>query len=414
MTSTVLVEDALRVAFFPDSYHEVDGVANTSRQFEAFARRRGLPFLVVHGVEEGGGCASTEDRRALPRGKVCFALDKKHDFDVLFLRYLRQVEAWLREFNPDIVHVTGPSDVGLLGTLAAHNLRIPLAASWHTNLHQYAQQRSAGFLSLFPRRVAEPLGDAIREFSLMVTLRFYHIAQILYAPNQELIQLVEKGIRKPCFLMERGVDTWLFDPSRRDRTDNQFTIGFVGRLSVEKNVRMLVDLEQALIRNGLTNFRFLIVGRGGEEPYLRANLQNAEFTGVLTGDALGRAYANMDVFVFPSKTDTYGNVVLEALSSGVPAVVSDQGGPRFIVRPGETGFVASSPVDFANRVLTLARNPGQLAMMRVAARHHALSTSWDKVFEYVYAGYERGLRSGIPADKRVRSRRRRTVLTGAV
>ena len=412
MTSSLLVEDALRVAFFPDSYHEVDGVANTSRQFEAFARRRGLPFLVVHAFDSDRLCSSAEGRQALPRKEVSsFALDKKHDFDVLFLRHLKQVEAWLHDFNPDIIHVTGPSDVGLLGTLAAHRLKIPLAASWHTNLHHYAQQRSVSALSWLPRRAAQPLGDLIRAVSLGVTLRFYHIAQILYAPNQELIQLIERGIRKPCFLMERGVDTVQFDPARRDRTDNEFTIGFVGRLTVEKNVRLLVELERTLIQTGLTNFRFLIVGQGAEEPYLRANLQNAEFTGVLTGDSLGRAYANMDVFVFPSKTDTYGNVVLEALSAGVPAVVSDQGGPRFIVRQGESGFITAGLEDMTHRVLTLERNPGQLAIMRTAARQHALSTSWDKVFEYVYAGYERGLRSGIPAGKKVRARHRRTVLT---
>jgi glycosyltransferase involved in cell wall biosynthesis len=414
MTSTAVSEDVLRVAFFPDSYHEIDGVANTSRQFEAFAHRRGLPFLVVHGVDDGGLCVSTEDRLALPRGKISIALDKKHDFDALFLRHLRQTEEWIRDFNPDIIHVTGPSDVGLLGTLVAHRLRIPLAASWHTNLHQYAQQRSASFLSWLPPHIARPTGAAIRELARLITLRFYHIAQILYAPNQELIELVEKGTRKPCFLMERGVDTTLFDPARRDRSDHQFTIGFVGRLTIEKNVRLLVDLEHALIRAGLTNFKFLIVGQGAEEPYLRTHLQNAEFTGVLTGEPLRRAYANMDVFVFPSQTDTYGNVVLEALASGVPAVVSDQGGPRYIVRHGETGYIASNSEDFENRVLTLARNPGQLAMMRLAARQHALSSSWDKVFEYVYAGYERGLRSGIPADKKVRTRRRRTVLSGAV
>jgi len=356
-------------------------------------------------------CSSAEGRHALPRKEFSsFALDKKHDFDALFLRHLLQVEHWLHDFNPDIIHVTGPSDVGLLGTLAAHRLKIPLAASWHTNLHQYAQQRSVSALSWLPRRISEPLGDSIRAISLAVTLRFYHIAQILYAPNQELIQLIEKGIRKPCFLMERGVDTVQFDPARRDRTDSQFTIGFVGRLTVEKNVRLLVDLEKALINAGLTDFRFLIVGQGAEEPYLRTNLQNAEFTGVLTGDSLGRAYANMDVFVFPSMTDTYGNVVLEALSAGVPAVVSDQGGPRYIVRQGESGFITTGLEDITHRVLTLAHNPGQLAIMRMAARQHALSTSWDKVFEYVYAGYERGLRSGIPTGKKVRARRR-TVLT---
>jgi phosphatidylinositol alpha 1,6-mannosyltransferase len=224
----------------------------------------------------------------------------------------------------------------------------------------------------------------------------------LYAPNPELVSLLEQGTGKPCFLMERGVDNDIFDPARRDRSDQVFTLGFVGRLTVEKNVHMLLDLERALIQAGLTNFRFLIVGQGAEEPWLRANLQCADFAGVLRGPDLGRAYANMDAFMFPSLTDTYGNVVLEALSAGVPAVVSDGGGPRFIVRPGETGFVARNLEEFRDRVMELARQPERLARMRSAARQQALAASWDKVFENVYAGYERGLRGALPSDKRLR------------
>ena len=127
-----------------------------------------------------------------------------------------------------------------------------------------------------------------------------------------------------------------------------------------------------------------------------------DFAGALHGSDLGRAYANMDVFAFPSLTYTYGNVVLEALSAGAPAVVSDGGGPRFIVRHEETGFIAKNLVEFRDRVMDLARDPELLARMRTAARQQALASSWDKVFENVYAGYERGLRGELPSDKRLR------------
>ncbi len=158
--------------------------------------------------------------------------------------------------------------------------------------------------------------------------------------------MIEKGAGKACYPMHRGVDTDLFNPRRRDRGDDTFVIGYVGRLTVEKNIRELVELERRLIQEGLSNFRFLIVGQGAEESWLRANMKKADFTGVLRGEELARAYANMDIFAFPSRTDTYGNVVLEALASGVPAVVTDSGGPRFIVRDGETGFVARDPQEF--------------------------------------------------------------------
>jgi glycosyltransferase involved in cell wall biosynthesis len=397
--------DDLRVAFFPDAYHEVDGVANTSRQFEAFARRRGLPFLTVLGgtqrrLEPDGSVLRVE----LPRGWPSFPLDKKHDFDLSFLRHYNAIEAQVRNFNPDIVHITGPSDVGILGCFIAHRMKIPLAASWHTNLHQYAEQRSRSLVSWLPGMVANRIGLAAGRGSLACLLRFYHIPQILFAPNQELITLLEKGTGKPCFLMGRGVDTELFDPRRRTRHDGPFVIGYVGRLTVEKNIRSLVEIEQSLLAMNCRGFQFLIVGQGAEEGWLRARMKNARFTGVLRGEELAEAYANMDAFVFPSETDTYGNVVLEAQASGVPAIVTGSGGPRFVVRARETGFIAHTPEEFAASILRLQNHHGELACMRAMARTHALAASWDKVFDDVYAGYERGLLAPGIVGKKIRPR----------
>jgi phosphatidylinositol alpha 1,6-mannosyltransferase len=116
------------------------------------------------------------------------------------------------------------------------------------------------------------------------------------------------------------------------------------------------------------------------------------FHGVLRGEQLAEAHANMDVFVFPSRTDTYENVVLEALASGVPAMVSDSGGPRFIVGPGETGFVAKSLADLINGLMLLASQPELLKRMRCSGRKYVLTASWDSVFESLYARYDQYLR----------------------
>jgi glycosyltransferase involved in cell wall biosynthesis len=188
--------------------------------------------------------------------------------------------------------------------------------------------------------------------------------------------------------MTRGVDTEAFSPAYRDRdvSDADFVLGFVGRLSVEKNVALLVAIEQQLRQRGAGDFRFLIVGHGGEETWLRERLRRAEFTGVLRGADLARAYANMDVFVFPSHTDTFGNVVLEALASGVPAIVTPDGGPARIVRDGDTGFIRADQ-DFAAAIAGLADDAPKHAAMRERARQYALSASWDAVFDGVYAQY---------------------------
>jgi len=400
-----MINSGLRVAFFPDCYHEIDGVANTVRQFEAFALRHGLPLLIVHGgAEEETQRIGTVSRITHRRGPLGFALDKKHDFDLAFWRYLTPVENAVRAFDPDLIHITGPSDVGQLGVAIAHRLRIPLAASWHTNVHEYAEQRAKSLLSFLPEEMKKQLGGTICRGSLRATLRFYRIAQILFAPNRELIELIEKSTGKPCYPMYRGVDTSLFDPACRVRNDDGFVIGYVGRLTVEKNVHLLRELERALMDRGLTNFRFLIVGQGAEEGWLRANMQNATFAGVLRGEALATAYANMDVFAFPSRTDTYGNVVLEALASGVPAVVTNSGGPRFIVRHGQTGFIAGNTQEFVTAIRSLAGEPARLQAIRTAAREHALTASWDAVFASLYSTYERNLRSCASTGKKLRMR----------
>jgi glycosyltransferase involved in cell wall biosynthesis len=184
-------------------------------------------------------------------------------------------------------------------------------------------------------------------------------------------------------------------------------LGYVGRLSIEKNVALLARVERELATMNGGELRFLIVGHGSEEESLRAELSQADFAGVLRGTTLAEAYANMDVLVFPSHTDTFGNVVLEALASGVPAVVTPDGGPKYIVRDGETGFVTTDD-RFAETIAELVRDGARLERMRMTAREYAMECSWDAVFERVYAGYGEALPVGLTcrraADPFVRSR----------
>jgi glycosyltransferase involved in cell wall biosynthesis len=383
-----------RVAYFPDSFHEVNGVAHTSRHFEAFARRHNLPFLCVRAgdraqaVIEEGNVWTLE----LARGFLSIALEKDLRFDPAFLRHIPLIEDVLARFKPDLIHITGPSEVGMLGAGLAHHLRLPLAASWHTNIHEYAARRSEWFLRLLPSRQSAATGQTIEDLAMAAAARFYAIAQVLYAPNPELCRKLELMTGKPCYLMPRGVDADLFHPAKRNRAadDRDQVLGFVGRLSVEKNIAGLVQVQNELEQMGHRSFRFLVIGHGGDENWLREHLRKAEFTGVLRGEALSTAYANMDLFVFPSHTDTFGNVVLEALASGVPAVVTPDGGPRTIVCDGQTGRIVPD-AEFATAVAGILGDPAKHAAMRMAARAYALTASWDSVFEGVYAGYEKTL-----------------------
>lgn len=386
-----MIDSTPRIAYFPDSFHEINGVAHTSRHFEAFARRRNLPFLCVRAgdreenLTQHGNVWTLE----LPRGIFSFALEKDLRFDPAFPRHVPLIEETLARFSPDLIHITGPSEVGMLGAGLAHHLDLPLAASWHTNVHEYAAKRADWFLRMLPQERAEATGQKIEELTMTAAAKFYSVARVLFAPNRQLCKLLERTTGRPCHLMPRGVDAELFHPAKRARRadDEEFVLGFVGRLSIEKNVAQLVAVQDELERMEITNFRFLIVGHGAEQNWLRERLHRAEFPGVLRGEALSTAYANMDLFVFPSHTDTFGNVILEAMASGVPAIVTPDGGPCTIVRDGQTGRIVPDE-QFSGAVAEILTDADRHGKMREAARAYAETASWDAVFDGVYDAYE--------------------------
>ncbi|MCC7153575.1 MAG: glycosyltransferase [Bryobacterales bacterium] len=371
---------APRVALFADSFHEINGVGLTCRTLDDFARRRGYPMLSVHvgpanSLSVNGSVVTCE----LQNSRIGFGLEADLRFDLLAFRHLGRVRAAFRQFNPDVVHITGPNSISLLGAKLSHEFKVPLLASWHTNVHEYASRRLGGICG-------DAAGRWVEEAVLGIVLRYYSLARATLAPNRELIQILEAGAGKPCGLMRRGVDCHLYDPARRTRNDSTIVVGYVGRLSPEKSIRRLKDVEEALERAGVADFRIELAGHGGEREWLKANITRLRDHGVLQGIPLAAAYANFDIFVFPSETDTYGNVVQEAMASGVPCVVTRKGGPAAIVTDGADGFVRGRD-DFANAVVQLATDRALRETMARAARVTALKASWDAVFESVYRTY---------------------------
>jgi phosphatidylinositol alpha 1,6-mannosyltransferase len=232
---------------------------------------------------------------------------------------------------------------------------------------------------------------AAERLALLACLRYYRIARVALAANDEDVKLVQAYTKKPVFPMRRGVNADLFSPAKRSFRDNTFRLGYVGRLCPEKNVRFLVDLERALQSDGIGNYRFLVVGEGGERGWLERKLQKADFTGELHGEFLADAYANMDLLVFPSETDTFGNVVLEALASGTPPLVTCKGGPKYLVEDGITGFVAKNESDFIAKAKLVMASPKLRLSLRKAARLWAEDRSWEAVLDDLGAAYQASL-----------------------
>jgi glycosyltransferase involved in cell wall biosynthesis len=334
-------------------------------------------------------------------------MDERLKYDPLFQRHSRRVLRKLAEFKPDILHITGLNDVSILGAHLSWKLSLPMVGSWHTNLHEFGARRLARIFRFLSQNMVDSLTSFTEKKILDGAMLYYKMPKVLMAPNRELVEKLESSTGRETHLMIRGVDTTTFSPVKRTVSDSTIRFGFVGRLRAEKNVRLLQKLETEILeRRPNAKFEFLVVGEGNEREWLEANMKRAVFSGFLEGEALSEAYANMDIFVFPSETDAFGNVVQEANASGVPALVSDKGGPKFITQSGKTGYVCESLDDFVRFSVELMDNREKLLKIKESAREFALTRSWDSVFDGVYRTYERAIflrrsqRSSDSSDKK--------------
>lgn len=383
-----MIEKIPRVAFFPDSYLEINGAAMTCRKLVGFAEEKGYPFLCIHAGEKTEITTSgSVSHLALKRSFISIPMDEGLKYDPLFNLHINKVKKALIDFKPDVLHLTGLNDVSIIAAIIAHQWQLPLVGSWHTNLHEFASRRLDRMFRFLPDGIRSSISGFAEKKIFQGSVLYYKMPKVVLSPNPELVEALGKSGRT-SLLMARGIDSEFFSPSKRTVNDEILRFGFVGRLRAEKNVRLLADLEKRLIELGKTNFKFVIIGEGNEREYLEKTMKNVEFTGFLDGEALAEAYANLDVFIFPSETDSFGNVAQEANCSGVPAIVSHLGGPKFIIKENETGFVAKNFEEFVKYTVELIENPQKLSEMKNASREFVVSRSWNSVFESVYKAYD--------------------------
>lgn len=289
----------------------------------------------------------------------------------------------------DVINVVTPGTMGLQGVRVARRMGVPALAMYTTNFAEYGSKRALGILGQrsFLKRPAVAATEAVG-WSLMRS--FYsrrNGIRLVLAPTRRTMEMIGKRLDAPLAILGRGVDTDLFQPPPEEVLDSRAgrrpLMLYSGRIHRgDKNLDLFVEILDAI-----PDVRLLVVGDGPDREGLEAELgDRAEFTGRLTGRALGAAYRRCDFFVFPSKYDTFGQVVTEAMATGLPVVVSDQGGPQELVDDGVTGFVADEH-SFVGRVRQLARSAELRRRMGRRARTAAEARSWTRIFEELMDHY---------------------------
>jgi glycosyltransferase involved in cell wall biosynthesis len=294
-----------------------------------------------------------------------------------------KVSSRLDAYGPDLIHVVSPTPVAVRAQKYGQRNGIPVVGSFHTHFVSYFR-----FYGL--RR--------IEWFGWRLMRSFYARCEVVYAPSHGIIQeLAERGIHN-TELWSRGIDLGRFSPRWRDAElrarvgagDDTPVLLMVSRLVKEKDLADLVQADRILRERGVGH-RLVLVGDGPMRAELERELPDAFFAGHQAGDDLARWYASGDVFVFPSTTETFGNVILEAQASGLPAVVVDRGGPPDLVEAGETGLIAraNDPADFAAKVEALAANPAERRRMGCRAREAAAERDWNAINGRLLESYRR-------------------------
>jgi len=367
---------ALRVALVTSSYNYIpDGVALTLNRLVGYLESQGVEVLVFAPIADRP--AFVHQGTVVPVPSI--ALPGRPEYR-LALGMAGYVKRQLLDFQPDIIHIGVPDLLGHAALALAKAHGIPVVASYHTRYETYLKH----YWYLAP----------LEGWLKRILRRFYGACREVYVPSESVRQaLLADGLRDNFKPWPRGIDMARFSPAKRSTSwrarygmgPGELVILHVSRLVREKRL----DTLTAALRQLTVPHRVLIVGDGPEREFVQGELPNAIFTGFLAGEDLAAAYASSDIFVFPSDSESFGNVTLEAMASGLPCVCADATGSRSLVAAGETGFLA--PADdaaaFARHITTLAQGRALRAALGEAARLRAQSFSWEETLAKMLGYY---------------------------
>ena len=366
--------EKLRIVLTTGNYNYIkDGVSLTlNRLVEWLEGQQIAEVLIVAPV--GSEPALKHAGRLEPVPSIAIPTRKEYRVGFKLTQHLRER---IGKFRPHLFHLAAPDLTGHSALRLAEQMRLPAVASFHTRFDAYVRYYHL---------------TALETLAHSVMRKFYARCQHVYVPSYSMMEELRncRIAGDNMRLWTRGIDRRRFSPARRSEawrqrhglTPDDVVVAYAGRLVAEKNTALLVDVFQKLIQRG-SNCRTVLLGDGPESGWMRKALPETVFAGFLHGDDLAQAYASSDLFFFPSVTETFGNVTLEAMASGLPAVNADATGSRSLVEDGETGYlvdvrepdVMAARIDTLVRDAPLRRRMGQAALAKVKTDH-----DWDKIF----------------------------------
>ena len=384
----VVADRPRRIALFTGNYnHIADGVSLTLNRLVGHLQAQGNRVIVFGPtideppMEHNGRFVPVPSVSAPGRPEYRIALGLP-----------RRLRAMLAQFDPDLVHIATPDLLGRQAQKWALRRGVPVVSSYHTHFSSYLRYYGLEVMEGF-------LWQHLR--------RFYKRCRHIYVPSLSVEAVLHShGITKGLRLWERGVNMDRFNPQRRSVTwraryglaPDEVVVSFVGRLVWEKGLHIFANVIEGLQRLGIPH-RSVVVGSGPAEAELEARLTRTIFTGHLDGLTLAQAYASSDVFVFPSETETFGNVTLEALASGLPAVCARATGSMELVEHGRSGYLLP-PNDsdaFLEATARLVRDASLRTKMGQAALAQAHHYSWPAVLDRITGYYDEILAPTEPA-----------------
>lgn len=380
----------LRVALFSGNYNYVmDGPVRALNMLVAFLERAGHNVLVFAPTSKKPAFEHSGTLVSVPS----FALPGRRSEYRAGLGLRGKARRALEVFKPDLIHIAAPDYTGYRALKYAQKHAIPVVASFHTRFDTYPRYYGMRWLEGY-------LTQYLRHF--------YNRCEHVYAPSQSMAEELKRDcIGRDIRLWTRGVDGKLFHPSRRDLDwrrangfdDDDVVVAFVGRLVLEKGIDIFVEAFKKA-RDTTPRLKALIVGDGPERETFAKLLPEGVFAGYLQGEDLARAYASADMFFNPSITETFGNVTLEAMASGLPSIGAAAAGSRSLIEDGVTGFLAEPAMEsFAEKVAGLGADAELRGRMGATARERSEQYCWDAVLAELVSHYQEAVADFTPSTR---------------